>query len=123
MVRSLARWPGGSGGGSSAAAAAAVNVGEAANICATNALARALLGRPVFEEREEAREFKEMVVELMRLAGVFNVGDFVPWIAWLDPQGVVKKMKRLHRRYRWQSIRIIIRAESSEFFENSQFFL
>ncbi|XP_020105136.1 flavonoid 3'-monooxygenase-like [Ananas comosus] len=99
MVRSLARWPGGSGGGSSAAAAAAVNVGEAANICATNALARALLGRPVFEEREEAREFKEMVVELMRLAGVFNVGDFVPWIAWLDPQGVVKKMKRLHRRY------------------------
>nr|CAD1837929.1 unnamed protein product [Ananas comosus var. bracteatus] len=87
MVRSLARWPGGSGGGSSAAAAAAVNVGEAANICATNALARALLGRPVFEEREEAREFKEMVVELMRLAGVFNVGDFVPWIAWLDPQG------------------------------------
>jgi len=40
-----------------------------------------------------------MVVELMQLAGVFNVGDFVPALAWLDPQGVVGKMKRLHRRY------------------------
>jgi len=48
---------------------------------------------------EEAREFKDMVVELMQLAGVFNVGDFVPALAWLDPQGVVGKMKRLHRRY------------------------
>jgi hypothetical protein len=40
-----------------------------------------------------------MVVELMQLAGVFNIGDFVPALRWLDPQGVVAKMKRLHRRY------------------------
>ncbi|XP_072978874.1 flavonoid 3'-monooxygenase CYP75B137 [Typha angustifolia] len=76
-----------------------VNLGEAANVCATNALARATVGRRVFEEGEEAREFKEMVVELMKLAGVLNVGDFVPGIAWMDLQGVVGKMKRLHKRY------------------------
>ncbi|KAM0936674.1 putative flavonoid 3'-monooxygenase [Dioscorea sansibarensis] len=78
-----------------------VNVGQAANACATNALARATVGRRVFTEEEEgeAGEFQKMVVELMRLAGVFNVGDFVPWLRPLDVQGVVKKMKELHRRY------------------------
>ncbi|KAG6529048.1 flavonoid 3'-monooxygenase CYP75B137-like [Zingiber officinale] len=77
-----------------------VNVGQAVNVCATNALARAMLGRRVFEEEGAASgEFKEMVVELMRLAGEFNVGDFVPWLRWLDLQGVVERMKRLHRKY------------------------
>ncbi|XP_010939156.1 flavonoid 3'-monooxygenase CYP75B137 [Elaeis guineensis] len=77
-----------------------VDLGRAANKCATNALARATVGRRVFqeEEEEEAAEFKNMVVELMRLAGVFNVGDFVPGIGWLDLQGVVRRMKKLHRR-------------------------
>ncbi|KAJ1282203.1 hypothetical protein BS78_03G033400 [Paspalum vaginatum] len=97
MVRQLslsARQGGGAGAG-------AVALGQVANVCATNTLARATVGRRVFavDGGEGAREFKEMVVELMQLAGVFNVGDFVPALAWLDPQGVVGKMKRLHRRY------------------------
>ncbi|KAF0929272.1 hypothetical protein E2562_019594 [Oryza meyeriana var. granulata] len=81
--------------------AAAVALGQEANVCATNTLALATIGRRVFavDGGEGAREFKEMVVELMQLAGVFNVGDFVPALRWLDPQGVVAKMKRLHRRY------------------------
>nr|BAJ95115.1 predicted protein [Hordeum vulgare subsp. vulgare] len=78
-----------------------VAVGQEANVCATNALALAAVGRRVFGHGvgEGAREFKDMVVELMQLAGVFNIGDFVPALRWLDPQGVVGKMKRLHRRY------------------------
>uniref|UniRef100_A0ACD6AT36 Uncharacterized protein n=1 Tax=Avena sativa TaxID=4498 RepID=A0ACD6AT36_AVESA len=81
-----------------------VAVGQEANVCATNALARAAVGRRVFggsaaAAGEGAKEFKDMVVELMQLAGVFNIGDFVPALRWLDPQGVVAKMKRLHRRY------------------------
>jgi hypothetical protein len=57
-----------------------VAVGQEANVCATNALARAAVGRRVFGAGagEGAREFKEMVEELMQLAGVFNIGDFVP---------------------------------------------
>ncbi|CAN6288126.1 unnamed protein product [Urochloa humidicola] len=98
LVRELARRQG--------AQPVAVALGQAANVCATNTLARATVGRRVFavedgggEGGAAAREFKEMVVELMQLAGVFNVGDFVPALAWLDPQGVVGRMKRLHRRY------------------------
>ncbi|KQK14547.1 hypothetical protein BRADI_1g17180v3 [Brachypodium distachyon] len=90
MVRELA-W-------AAAGPAPAVALGQQANMCVTNTLARATIGRRVFAV-DTAREFKEMVVELMQLAGVFNLGDFVPALRWLDPQGVVAKMKRLHRRY------------------------
>ncbi|WVZ61964.1 hypothetical protein U9M48_011769 [Paspalum notatum var. saurae] len=99
MVRRLARRQG--------EGEEAVELGQVANVCSTNALARAMVGRRLFTavdggggaEDDASREFKDMVVELMQLAGVFNVGDFVPALAWLDPQGVVGKMKRLHRRY------------------------
>lgn len=47
----------------------------------------------------KADEFKSMVVEVMVLAGVFNIGDFVPALEWLDLQGVAAKMKKLHKRF------------------------
>ena len=95
MVRELAARRGGGGG------QRGVALGQVANVCATNTLARATVGRRVFaaDGGEGATEFKDMVVELMQLAGVFNVGDFVPALRWLDPQGVVAKMKKLHRRF------------------------
>ncbi|KAJ3673846.1 hypothetical protein LUZ60_005838 [Juncus effusus] len=76
-----------------------VNLGQTTYVCAMDALSRASVGWKVFGEGKEAREFKQMVVELMQLAGVFNVGDFVKGVAWMDPQGVVGKMKKLHKRY------------------------
>ncbi|KAG9439428.1 hypothetical protein H6P81_019593 [Aristolochia fimbriata] len=79
----------------------AVDLAQALNAATTNALARVLLGKRIFGEDDlhYARVFKEMVVELMVLAGAFNVGDFVPWLHWADPQGIVRKMKALHRRF------------------------
>ncbi|KAL6883751.1 hypothetical protein ACP4OV_011165 [Aristida adscensionis] len=92
MVRSLAD--------SAAAGAPPVALGRAVNVCTTNALSRAAVGRRVFAAAGEgAREFKEIVLEVMQVGGVLNVGDFVPALRWLDPQGVVARMKKLHRRY------------------------
>jgi flavonoid 3'-monooxygenase len=89
MVRSLA---------DAARSGAAVALGKAANVCTTNALSRAAVGLRVFGS-DGAREFKEIVLEVMEVGGVLNVGDFVPALRWLDPQGVVAKMKKLHRRF------------------------
>ncbi|XP_058080433.1 flavonoid 3'-monooxygenase [Magnolia sinica] len=81
------------------------NVGQLLNVCTTNALGRVMIGKRVFGElvsggaHKEAGEFKEMVVELMVLAGVFNLGDFIPALDWLDLQGVARKMKKLHKRF------------------------
>lgn len=89
MVRSLAEAaPGG----------AAVAIGKAANVCTTNALSRAAVGLRVFGS-DGARDFKEIVLEVMEVGGVLNVGDFVPALRWLDPQGVVARLKKLHRRF------------------------
>nr|QVX18578.1 flavonoid 3' hydroxylase 1 [Liquidambar formosana] len=82
---------------------APVRLGQLLNICTTNALGRVMLGKRVFGdgsggEDAKAEEFKDMVVELMELAGVFNIGDFVPSLEWLDLQGVAAKMKKLHLR-------------------------
>ncbi|XP_028797949.1 flavonoid 3'-monooxygenase-like isoform X2 [Neltuma alba] len=86
------------------AASQVVNLGQLLNVCTTNALARAVLGRRVFDDGAagcdpRADEFKSMVVEMMVLAGVFNIGDFIPALEWLDLQGVQGKMKKLHKRF------------------------
>ncbi|PKU72073.1 Flavonoid 3'-monooxygenase [Dendrobium catenatum] len=61
-----------------------VDIGEMVNSCVVNALARMIVGRRMIVEGEEATKFKEMATEMTRLAGQFNVGDFLPWIDWLD---------------------------------------
>nr|QRV61378.1 F3'H [Litchi chinensis] len=86
------------------AGSSAVNLGQLLNVCAVNALGRVMLGRRVFGDGSgggdpKADEFKSMVVEVMVLAGVFNVGDFIPALECLDLQGVAAKMKKLHKRF------------------------
>ncbi|GAV84063.1 p450 domain-containing protein [Cephalotus follicularis] len=94
LIRALAR----------AESKQAVNLGQLLNVCTANALGRVMLGRRVFGDGSGvsdpmAEEFKSMVVEVMALAGVFNIGDFIPALDWLDLQGVAAKMKNLHKRF------------------------
>lgn len=59
-----------------------------------------ILSRRVFVTKgSESNEFKDMVVELMTSAGFFNIGDFIPSIAWMDLQGIERGMKKLHRKF------------------------
>ncbi|OVA00792.1 Cytochrome P450 [Macleaya cordata] len=81
-----------------------VNLAGLLNVCTTNALGRVLLGRRLCGDGEghadlKSQQFKEMVVELMVLSGVFNISDFIPSLEWLDLQGVAAKMKKLHKRF------------------------
>ncbi|KAE9465839.1 hypothetical protein C3L33_02249, partial [Rhododendron williamsianum] len=70
-------------------------------LCAmANLIGQKSISRRVFATQgSESNEFKYMVVELMRLAGLFNIGDFIPSIAWMDLQGIEGKMKRLHKQF------------------------
>ncbi|OMO91794.1 Cytochrome P450 [Corchorus olitorius] len=43
-------------------------------------------------------EFQEMLNELFLLNGVLNIGDWIPWLAFLDLQGYVKRMKGLKKK-------------------------
>ncbi|XP_038688204.1 flavonoid 3'-monooxygenase-like [Tripterygium wilfordii] len=78
-----------------------VNLGQLLNICIANALGRVMIGRRVFGDGSDpkANDFRSMVVELMVLAGEFNLSDFIPALDWLDLQGIAGKMKKLHKRF------------------------
>ena len=77
-----------------------VVVPEMLTFAMANMIGQLILSRRVFVTHgSESNEFKDMVVELMTSAGFFNIGDFIPSIAWLDLQGIERGMKRLHKRF------------------------
>ncbi|GLJ31860.1 hypothetical protein SUGI_0641030 [Cryptomeria japonica] len=43
--------------------------------------------------------FKQMVEEIFAVAGTFCVGDFVPFLDWLDLQGIRRRMQAVHKIY------------------------
>ncbi|EFJ17920.1 hypothetical protein SELMODRAFT_113757 [Selaginella moellendorffii] len=52
----------------------------------------------LFGERSfcgSSQEFVRAIVETIRLVGIFNVSDYIPWLRWLDVQGLEKQYKQL----------------------------
>ncbi|KAJ4848567.1 hypothetical protein Tsubulata_007872 [Turnera subulata] len=78
----------------------AVVVAEMLTYAMANMIGQVILSRRVFVTHgSESNEFKDMVVELMTSAGYFNIGDFIPSIAWMDLQGIERGMKKLHKKF------------------------
>ncbi|KAH7441007.1 hypothetical protein KP509_03G020800 [Ceratopteris richardii] len=48
----------------------------------------------------ERPDLLSLVEELMRLLGVFYIGDFIPWLWWLDLYGYLRQMKATSRKAR-----------------------
>ncbi|KAL5725603.1 hypothetical protein ACHQM5_008732 [Ranunculus cassubicifolius] len=67
-----------------------------------NVISRIVFGKKYTVESESNEtsivspsEFKKMLDELFLLNGVLNIGDYIPWLQFLDLQGYVKRMKVL----------------------------
>ncbi|RRT52590.1 hypothetical protein B296_00027975 [Ensete ventricosum] len=74
-----------------------VAVSEALVCANANIIGQVMLSRRVFESQgEESNQFKDAITELLTWSGKFNIGDFVPAIAWMDLQGVQRHMRQLH---------------------------
>ena len=94
---------------SSGRGGAVVLIKEHLLMLSLNVISRMALGRKyvVGDGEDEAaagspvspEEFRWMVDELFVLNGVLSVGDFIPWLGWLDPQGYVGRMKRLGKMF------------------------
>lgn len=85
-----------------------VTVKEHLLMLSINVISRMVLGRKYVLLVDDGRasssasspeEFKWMIDELFFLNGALNVGDFVPWLGWMDPQGYVRRMKRLGKMF------------------------
>ncbi len=60
-----------------------VNLSEAFAKLTNDIVCRVALGRK-YGEGEGGRVFKELLGEFVELLGVINVGDFIPWLAWVN---------------------------------------
>ncbi|KAL7599331.1 trimethyltridecatetraene synthase [Lactuca sativa] len=68
-----------------------------------NVISRMVLGKRYLDEESNSvvspDEFKKMLDELFLLNGVFNIGDSIPWIDFMDLQGYVKRMKTVSKKF------------------------
>ncbi|CAL4917527.1 unnamed protein product [Urochloa decumbens] len=81
LVRAVAS--GGAGG-------AAVNLGEHIFNLTKNVIFRAAFGTVDGEGQDE---FIAILQEFSKLFGAFNIGDFIPWLSWMDPQGLNRRLR------------------------------
>ncbi|URE29578.1 src domain protein 3, partial [Musa troglodytarum] len=71
-------------------AGSAFNVRDLAFTLTKNIVFRAAFGKRSDENQEE---YIAVVQEISTLLGVFSVGDFIPWLSWMDPQGINKRLR------------------------------
>ncbi|KAJ8774005.1 hypothetical protein K2173_009436 [Erythroxylum novogranatense] len=82
-----------------------VNLKDHLSDVSLNVICRMVLGKKYTVKREGVKEivtpeeFKEMLDELFLLNGVLDIGDSIPWLAFLDLQGYIKRMKVLSKKF------------------------
>ncbi|TKW33357.1 hypothetical protein SEVIR_2G228900v4 [Setaria viridis] len=90
------------------AAGQVVPLKERLSTMSLNMIARMVLGRKAVDREVVAsgggsvttwKEFRWMLDELFLLNGVLNIGDWIPWLSWLDLQGYVRRMKRVGKMF------------------------
>ncbi|PWA39720.1 cytochrome P450 [Artemisia annua] len=70
-----------------------------------NVISRMVLGRKILDDLETGslmvsrKEFKKMLDEWFLLNGVLNIGDWIPWMGFMDLQGYVKRLKVLSKKF------------------------
>ncbi|KAG6658180.1 trimethyltridecatetraene synthase-like [Carya illinoinensis] len=68
-------------------------------------MSRMILGKKYFSESQfktskiTFEEFEEMFSQWLLLSSVLNIGDWIPWMKFLDLQGYVKRMKALAKKF------------------------
>jgi len=43
--------------------------------------------------------FKDLILQVSSAVGEFNIGDFIPYLDWLDLQGIRRRLKKAHKRF------------------------
>lgn len=78
---------------------AVVDVTETVSAVVIDILCRLVFGRKYSDgEGYDSRGFRAMVPEVSSLLGAFDIGDFIPYLKWMDLQGLGRQEKKIHRR-------------------------
>ncbi|KAF4388049.1 cytochrome P450 76A2 [Cannabis sativa] len=72
-----------------------VHVARFVFLMSFNLLGNLMLSRDLLDPNSvEGAEFFSAMMGIMEWGGHANIADFFPWLRWLDPQGLKKKMER-----------------------------
>lgn len=72
-----------------------VHVARFVFLASFNMLGNLMLSQDlVSPDTEEGAEFFAAMIELMGCSGTPNIADLFPWLKWLDPQGLKRKIDR-----------------------------
>ena len=64
-----------------------------------NIVSRVAIGKR-YSGEESGSRFQELFVEFTMLLGVFNVGDYIPWLAWINNiNGLEAKVKKVAKDF------------------------
>ena len=80
----------------------AVNVSKAISTLTSNIIWRILAGRKFSDNDLGADGFKGfvyLVTEVSATIGEFNIGDFIPYLDWLDLQGIKGRMMKVKKTF------------------------
>jgi ferulate-5-hydroxylase len=72
-----------------------VNLGELIFTLTKNVIFRAAFGAAATADSDGGKqdEFIAILQEFSKLFGAFNIGDFIPWLSWADPQGIKGRLR------------------------------
>ncbi|KAL3512750.1 hypothetical protein ACH5RR_025467 [Cinchona calisaya] len=83
----------------SCASSSIIRIGEVLATLTNNVLSRVAIGKR-YSGEEGGTNIKEMFQEFTMLLGVFNVGDYIPWLAWINHyNGLEKKVNKFIRDF------------------------
>eukprot|EP01018_Ginkgo_biloba_P040481 Gb_16074 [translate_table: standard] len=74
-----------------------VNVSKTVSGLSMDIICRMAFGRKYSSEAFDNREFNAVIREYFYLLGAFEIGDFIPWLAWMDLQGLNRRQKNMHK--------------------------
>eukprot|EP00253_Pinus_taeda_P007156 PITA_07156 len=72
----------------------AININQAVSSLATAIICRMTFGKKYSDQ--DTKAISSMVKEGLLLFGAFNIGDYLPYLDWMDLQGLNRRMKKLH---------------------------
>jgi len=75
-----------------------VNISKIVSTFGINVICRMAFGRKYSEQHLiGGMGINSMIKETFILAGSFNIGDYIPYLAWMDLQGLNRRLKNIHK--------------------------
>ncbi|KAL2933469.1 Cytochrome P450 71A4 [Bienertia sinuspersici] len=77
------------------------NLSEMFVVFTNDVVCRVAFGRKFNENQKSGIvDFKEVLKEFVELLGLFNIGDFIPWLAWVNNfNGLNVRLKKVAKRF------------------------